>query len=84
MSNTRKSCFIRFSNTDKWVEKTLYFKMVHVQSYLSNFLFFLDVGENWQNRSFDWTEYLKKTGAKAAPTHLFGHVSRYVPVTVVL
>lgn len=34
-----------------------------------------DVGENWQNRSFDWTEYLKKTGAKAAPTHLFEHVS---------
>lgn len=34
-----------------------------------------DVGENWQNRSFDWTEYLKKTAAKAAPTHLFQHVS---------
>lgn len=34
-----------------------------------------DVGENWQNRSFDWTEYLKKTAAKAAPTHLFEHVS---------
>lgn len=34
-----------------------------------------DVGENWQNRSFDWTEYLKKTGAKAAPMNLFEHVS---------
>ncbi|XP_020628056.1 lethal(3)malignant brain tumor-like protein 2 [Orbicella faveolata] len=34
-----------------------------------------DVGENWQNRSFDWSEYLKKTGAKAAANHLFEHVS---------
>ena len=33
-----------------------------------------DVGENWQNRSFDWSEYLKKTGAKAAANHLFEHV----------
>ena len=38
---------------------------------------FSDVGENWQNRSFDWTEYLKKTGAKAAPMNLFEHVSIY-------
>ena len=40
---------------------------------LFSFLF-KDVGENWQNRSFDWTEYLKKTGAKAAASHLFEHV----------
>ena len=33
-----------------------------------------DVGENWQNRSFDWSEYLKKTGAKAAANHQFEHV----------
>lgn len=42
-------------------------------NYLFSFLF-KDVGENWQNRSFDWTEYLKKTGAKAAASHLFEHV----------
>ena len=39
------------------------------------FSLYKDVGENWQNRSFDWTEYLRKTGAKAAPTHYFEHVS---------
>lgn len=34
-----------------------------------------EVGENWQNRSFDWEEYLKKTGAKKTPPFLFRHVT---------
>ena len=37
---------------------------------------FLTVGESWQNKTFDWSDYLKKTAAKAVPAFMFKHVSR--------
>ncbi|XP_048589841.1 MBT domain-containing protein 1-like isoform X3 [Nematostella vectensis] len=33
-----------------------------------------EVGESWQNKTFDWSDYLKKTGAKSVPAFMFKHV----------
>ncbi|XP_020915017.1 MBT domain-containing protein 1 isoform X2 [Exaiptasia diaphana] len=33
-----------------------------------------EVGESWQNKTFDWSDYLKKTAAKPVPAFMFKHV----------